>query len=469
MPGTPNLILGRYPLETLGYRAAEFFITGVAQSYTPAGELGPDGHWNVSPSGEAEYRTRIAVLTPIDAAAFNGTVIVEWLNVRGGIDAPAVWLMAHREIARAGYAYVAVSAQRTGVTGGPSLGIDMSLKTLDPQRYSELYHPGDSFAFDIYSQVGRLLKENPGAVLGPLNPDLVLAVGESQSAMYLTTYVNAVGPLVDVYGGYLVHSRFGPAAPLDGSIFTTALADTIVTPRFRSDSPVPLIVVITETDLIGGFRPGYCSARQPDSDTIRAWEIPGAAHADNYTVNVGFIDNGAAAPADLAAAYAPTDRLMGHQLSYCINFAPQHHYVLQAAVAGLERWARTGEPAATAGPITLSHDHPPALVPDAHGLAQGGVRTPWTDVPVARTSGIGTTESTLSPLFGTGEVFDGATLARLYPGGVTDYLERFTAALDRSIAGGFLLAADRSEIVELAKACFPLTAPWTANGPGKVV
>ena len=51
-------------------------------------------------------------------AEFNGTVLVEWLNVSGGIDAPALWFMAHREIVREGYAYVAVSAQQVGVEGG---------------------------------------------------------------------------------------------------------------------------------------------------------------------------------------------------------------------------------------------------------------------------------------------------------------------------------------------------------------
>ncbi len=85
-------------MATLGYRADEFFVSGTATSYA-------------SPT-TAEYGTRIVALRPIDDADWNGTAIVEWLNVSGGIDAPAVWLMAHREIARAGYAYVVVSAQK---------------------------------------------------------------------------------------------------------------------------------------------------------------------------------------------------------------------------------------------------------------------------------------------------------------------------------------------------------------------
>ena len=61
----------------------------------------------------------------------------------------------------------------------------------------------------------------------------------------------------------------------------------------------------------------------------------------------------------------------------------------------------------------------------------------------------------MSSIFGSGELFDAATVQRLYPGGVTDYLDRFTASLDSAIQSGFLLAADRDEILELATAMYP--------------
>ena len=79
---------------------------------------------------------------------------------------------------------------------------------------------------------------------------------------------------------------------------------------------------------------------------------------------------------------------MGTQLSYSINFAPQHHYVLQAAIASLNNWVRTGEPAPAAPSIALTDGDPPELDLDENGLAKGGVRTPWVDVPIARTSGL---------------------------------------------------------------------------------
>lgn len=435
VPGKPNLLLGAYDLATLGYRAEEFFVSGTARSYSDAVAV------------EADYTTRIVVISPRDAANFNGTVIVEWLNVSGGIDAPAVWFMAHREIARAGYTYVAVSAQQVGVEGGTSLvGAEMSLKAQDPQRYSALHHPGDPFAYDIFTQIGRLARD--GAIDG-LRPETLLAVGESQSAAFLTTYVNAVDPGAATYDGYLVHSRFGSSAPL-GETPVFGDAGSIAAVPFRADLRVPVLTVLTETDVVGGFRVGYHAARQSDNEHLRVWEVPGTAHADNYTIRVGFIDDGSTPVDDIVAAYAPTDELMGTRLSYCINFAPQHHYVLQAAVSALGTWVRTGTPAPSAPPIALTDGDPPGIALDANGLAEGGVRTPWVDVPIAWTSGLADDESPMSFLFGSGALFDAARLLELYPDGVDGYLDRFTDALDRTIEAGFLLQADRSEILEIS-------------------
>jgi Alpha/beta hydrolase domain len=456
--GPPNLLLGAYDVATLGYRAKEFFVSGTARSYRPDGPLGPDGKWDVVPADSAAYTTRIVALTPDDEATFNGTVLVEWLNVSGGLDAPAFWSMAHREIVREGYAYVAVSAQRVGIEGGLSLGFDMSLKVQNPERYSSLHHPGDAFAFDIFTQVGRLVWDaESNGVLGELDPEVVLAVGESQSAVFLTTYVNAVDPLTEVYDGFLIHSRFGPAAPLDGvSLIDPAGGASTQSVQFRPDLKAPTLAFITETDLVGSLvLPGYLGASQPDNDSLRVWEVPGTAHADNYTIAVGFIDNGAAPLADRVAAYAPTNVLMGEQLSHFINFAPQHHYVLQASLAALHEWVRAGTAAPIGPRIELDESAAPVFVPDANGIAKGGIRTPWVDVPVAWTSGIGDDESRMAALFGRGEPFDATTLQRLYPGGRSEYLERFTESLDQTIAAGFLLAADRAEILELADAIFP--------------
>ena len=445
VPGKPNLLIGGYHLADLGYAASEFFVSGTASSYAGEGA-----------AGQAEYTTRIVALTPIDVSKFNGTVLVEWLNVSGGIDTPAVWMMAHREIARAGYAYVVVSTQKVGVDGGQTItGIDMSLKKQDPERYSRLSHPGDAYAYDIFSQAGRLVRQASDDVLGRLKPEHFVAVGESQSAMYLTTYINSVDRIAGVYDGFLVHSRFGAGAPLDGVPALEALQEGTLDPApFRDDLRVPVVNVITETDLVGAVLTGYYRSRQPDNERLRTWEIPGTSHADAYTIAVGFIDGGSTPVEKLAAAYAPTKMLMGQDLGYFINFAPQHHYVLQAALAGLDNWVRTGTAPPSAPRIETGEGDPPPLILDANGIAKGGVRTPWVDVPIARTSGIAESDNVLAHLFGSGEPFDEATRSRLYPGGKSEYLERFAESLDATIRAGYLVRADRSEILELAAATY---------------
>jgi len=277
--------------------------------------------------------------------------------------------------------------------------------------------------------------------------------------MFLTTYINAVDPHGGVYDGFLVHSRFGPAAPLNGdSVFEALESSSSQGVAFRPDlgrprsSPSLPRPISSAADLFGGRRQGYHSARQADNQQLRVWEIAGTAHADNYTIKVPPIDTGSTPMSEMVAAYAPTNALMGQELNHCINFAPQHHYVLQAALSRLNDWVSTGRPAPHGAPIELHGDQP---VLDEHGLVRGGIRTPWVDVPIARTSGIGGEQTALSPIFGSGELLDGATVEQLYPGGVADYLQRFTASLDSAITAGFLLAADRAEILALAGATFP--------------
>lgn len=458
-PGHTVLPLGAFDLGALGYTSEEFFVRGTAASYKLLGAASADGRWKAAPDTFAAYATRLVALRPSDPAKFNGAVVVEWLNVSGGADGAADWLMAHRELVRSGYAWIGVSAQKVGVEGGPSLaGVDQSLRKVDPARYGELHHPGDAFAFDIFTQAGRLARNNgPEKVLGPLAPQRLIAAGESQSATFLTTYVNAVAPLAKVFDGDLIHSRFGSAAPIDGaSVIQPAAGSMPEHVRFRTDLSAPILTVLAESDVIGMRLPGYWSARQPDTDRLRTWEIAGVAHADTYVLQVGAIDAPSTPLEQIAAAYRPSDRFFGVQLAKPVNSAPQHHYVVESAIVALDRWIRTGHAPPFAPPLELATTQPPALAPDANGLALGGVRTPWVDVPTARLSGVGNSGAgVVGALFGVTEPFDQARLDHLYPGGKREYLRLFEVALDRSIKAGFLLSADRQEILALADLMYP--------------
>src|SRR5262249_55117481 len=108
-------------LAAFGYVEREFFVSGTASSFTSAAPLTADGEWTAAPGDTAHYVTRILVRRPTDARKFNGTVVVEWLNVSGGLDAAPDWTFTHPMLKREGFAWVGVSAQLAGVsgTGGP--------------------------------------------------------------------------------------------------------------------------------------------------------------------------------------------------------------------------------------------------------------------------------------------------------------------------------------------------------------
>jgi len=219
VPGKPVLPLGNFDLGALHYVVEEFFIAGTADSYETVGQVNSDGHWDAKVSGNAPFKTRLVVVRPSSPSHFNGTVIVEWLNVSAGTDGAPDWSYTHTELIREGYAYVGVSAQKVGIDGGGMMGIPgiLALKKADPERYASLNHPGDAFSYDIFTQAGKAVRGTEGSrLLGPLTAKHVIATGESQSAVFMTTYVDAVDPLVKTFDGFFIHSRFGSGAPLDG-------------------------------------------------------------------------------------------------------------------------------------------------------------------------------------------------------------------------------------------------------------
>jgi Alpha/beta hydrolase domain len=475
--GPPGIIMTGFDLAQAGYTLEEFFLEGTATSFEPAGPGGADGRWQVTPAGRAPFVTRLVVCRPSDPASFTGTVVLEWLNVSAGFDAPAHWMLTHRQVMRAGWAWVGVSAQLAGIEGGSifeSAGAESrdaprallalpALKASDPGRYGGLYHPGDAFSFDIFSQAARAVRGAgvPGpSVLGPLTAGCLLASGQSQSAIHLVTYVNAVAPAVPREAGcdgYLIGSRAGMAAPLAGwgGRIAAVGPDGV---RIRADRPAPVLTVQTETDVTGVL--AGVTARQPDDDSFRWWEIAGAAHADTYVLGAGFSDSGDLPPAELARLSAPTDKAIGIQFAVPVNSGPQHHYVAQAAIAHLDRWARGGPAPPSAPRLETDPDDPMRLLTYASGIARGGIRTGWVDVPVAVLSGLspGLTAG-LGALLGSTRVFDDAELARRYPGGQAEYAVAFRAATSRAVADGFLLAEDVDEIVAVAAAGYPVRVP----------
>lgn len=437
-PGAPSLDSTSFDLAPFGYVEEEFFLSGTASSFVSDGTLSFDGKWSALSCESAAYTTRVLVRRPAAARRFNGTVVVEWLNVSGGFDAAPDWTSAHTLLLRDGFAWVGVSAQYVGVHGGPPLDLDLHLKAVDPVRYGPLLHPGDSFSYDLFSQAGLAVRGLP-ELLGPLRPRRLIAIGESQSAFRLVTYVDAIHPLARVYDGFLVHSRGGGAAPLSEPPQPAVDAPSVA--RIRDDVDVPVLTFQTETDVvaIGSF-----AARQPDARNVRTWEVAGTAHADTYMLVEGKTDAGRAA---LDTTHLPPVHSVHGGSVTCdlpINAGPQH-YVLSAALRSLVAWVRRGRSRASPPPLSVQPGVPPVLERDALGNAVGGIRTPAVDAPIAAFSGVGQEVGSSCTRLGTTIAFDAATLQSLYPDSRT-YLDAVRRAARRATRLGFLLAIDARAI-----------------------
>jgi hypothetical protein len=434
--GAP-LLLGTtlFPIEEIGYEQVEFFIGGTATSYTSAEALSSDGHWTVTPGETAAYKTRLLVYRPIDPAQFNGTVLVEWFNVSGGLEAAPDWISAHTEMVREGMIWVGVSAQYRGVEGGSGGLLNFALKPANPARYGSLTHPGDSFSYDIYSQAGQALRLPPATnPLGDAEIQRVIAVGESQSAFRLVTYINGVHPLAQVYDGFLVHSRAGGGAQLSQNPLPEIVPPTPT--RIRTDLTVPVLTFQTETDMT---TLEFFPSRQDDSKYFRLWEVAGTAHADLYTLLAGLLDRGDSP--DVVAVREVTSPIPG--IIDCplpVNAGPQH-FVLDAAVAALDRWVRTGKPPRKAPRLEMVTDPALDFVRDEHGNTQGGIRTPWVDAPIATLSGGGQSGGGFCFIFGTTMLFDEPTLAALYPTRKA-FTKPYKKSMKRALKQGFLRKAD---------------------------
>ena len=430
-----------FELSRVGYESSRFFLSGTARSFVPVRALTADGEWRVRAGASAPYRTRVAVYRPIDPRRFNGTVIVEWLNVSGGVDAGPDWTLAHNELVREGFAWVGVSAQAVGVA---------ATRKADPADYASLSHPGDSFSYDIFSQAGQAVRRRAAVMLGGLRLRRLIAVGESQSAFRLVSYIDAVEPLAHVYDGFLVHSRFAGAAPLSQSPQPDIAAPTPT--MIRADLHVPVFVFETETDV--SLSNTADRLHHYPSGPYRLWEVAGSAHYDDYGLAIGPNDvgRGRGAVLNLAAMQHPTADPAPGSLPSCtspINTGGTH-WVLDAAVHWLNRWVANGTPPPRAPTLAVARRSPVVFARDGGGNVRGGARSPQVDVPIAALTGVGNNPAFCS-LFGTTVPYTAGQLARRYSSH-KQFVSRWDRATTEDVAAGYLLSADAAELKASAAA-----------------
>jgi Alpha/beta hydrolase domain len=457
-----------FPPSTVGYEQSEFFLSGNASSYTSASPLAKNGQWSVKSAGTAPYKTRVVVYRPSNPKRFDGTVVVEWLNVTAGIDAPAAWLNSHIQMIRDGMAYVGVDAQAGGINGeADSIAVAAGaggIKQSDPTRYGSLQHPGDSYSYSIYQQAGEALHASGAQLLGGLHPKRILAMGESQSAFRMVTYINALQRRSPgIYDAYFVYSRGGNSSDLSQPPQATI---TTPTPTYiRTDLHVPVFLFETETDLLDL---GYLAARQPATHDIREWETAGTAHDDTYGLLYARSDTGdgkADAEAFQSMSDPPSDPISGIVDCGAPVNTGSHTYELRAALAGVNRWMTSGAVPRQSPRLEVDPANRHAFLTDRNGNASGGIRSPQVEAPVAALSGTGQPGSTslgtqpsnadsissgtLCSILGTTAPLSTARLSALYPTHAA-FVTKWDAATAVEVREGYLLPADARSLDQVA-------------------
>lgn len=421
-------------ISAVGYVEEEYFIEGQARAFEVVGDVPLDGRMSVSKIDATPYRTRLLVRRPIDPSKFNGTVVVEWINVSSGYDVACADPVGIYD----GFAWVAVSAQRVGVHGydaalNPSLPPGRGLRQWDPARYGDLSVPRDSLSYDIFTQGAYAVgPHRVGAVdpVGGLDVRKLIAIGASQSGMRLLSYINGVQMIENVFDALMPLVSFGRSAPWRDASTRASQSLSAVQMKVRDDLSAKVFALNSETEASA-----YLAVRQPDSDTFRYWEIAGASHggAEQAARIQRITDRDGVSLADTGPPLHVSDVL----------WVP----TCDAAIRHVHRWLTEDEPPPTQRPIEFeTTGEEPKIRRDRHGNAIGGVRLPDLEAPIARY--VGSTPD--SPFAGQTFPFSGEQLERLYPSHQA-YVEQVAAAAERALREGVILPYRAEQYVAQAR------------------
>jgi hypothetical protein len=280
--------------------------------------------------------------------------------------------------------------------------------------------------------------------LGDLRADRLIAMGASQSAGRLATYVNALHPLTRAFDGYLVQIWFGAGTSLEVGDAVVDLGKPLPggqrrmlrgRHRLRDDVDVPAFVVNSELEAIPCFH-----VRQPDTEQFRYWEAAATSHVSAQVQALRAVkyerDFGTPPPVVPTTNHVPLLPLYDAAL---------HHLV---------RWIDEGTPPPVQPRIEFAGD-PPEIVRDEHGIARGGIRLPQADVPIAHNSAVPAGSDVFALLNGSWAPFPPEQVRALY-GDRATYLARFEEAARAAEKAGVLLERDVDALLAEAAEVWPL-------------
>lgn len=447
------------------YVEEEYFISGKANIY----------QWSATGTTEIRtpntpYTNRIIVRKPSDPKKISGNVFVEMVNSTSTYDSQVLWYANHDKFLRDGDIYVGITTKPIAIK---------ALKKYDPIRYAPLswanplppeqrgitpgnYMPSgvpgsfpeteDGLIWDIISQTGALLRSTSASnPLHGYNVEKIYSIGASQSAILLTTYINAIHPTVSlannkpIFDGYLLTVGAYPLQIHQDAPILLPTGDPRITIR---NCDVPVIRIMSETDFRSMGPWPFLAARRADSDSpsdrFRLYEIPGSSHSTFYTIQFR------SGKDELAA--------IGKKKPDILNYVPNNfpsQYIFRGALVNLDKWVRQGTPPPHASPIELNDsvtekdvfgNTVPVIMRDQFGNALGGLRTPYLDVPIATYA----PNSPQNPLSGQMFLFDQERLQQLYSTHEM-YVQRFSEKVDVMVNSKWITAVDGEHMKQEAR------------------
>lgn len=420
-------------LAASGYTEGEYILKGTASRYRVKDEMSDA---ELIDSGHP-YVTRVIVRRPTDPAKFNGTVVVEWLNVTTGQDIDFIFASTRELLLREGYAYVGATVQRAGAQqlaqwnparyGNLSLEADKldpaTGEELDPARFPSI--GGDVLSSDVFSQISAAVTAPSSPLMGGLAVKRVIASGESQSAVKLTSYYNNFHALHKAYDGYFFYDRAG---------------------RLRTGLGAKSVSIATE------FSNEFSGKSPADTEDHRWWEIAGAAHVslaemDGYLDPIIKRDGFFRAPDNTALSLTEVITGLNCGQTPIWSRVPNADY-LKAALKSLNGWIQGGAAVPTAPRVVLDGSN--RMLRDASGRVFGGIRSAEYDAPKSHT--VGRNSGHIFCVFaGSHHDYTPQQMCQRY-GSHESYVAQVQAFVSSNRMDGFLLPEEAERTIEEAKA-----------------
>jgi hypothetical protein len=348
------------------------------------------------------YKTRLVIRKPSDSSKFTGLVLAESMHPAGnahGFEYNSIYLMSSGHIAAE--ILTSGNAQPAGK---------------NRERYADLTMSGDQVN-EILAQAGALIKSSQGPLAGMTVRKMVL-FGTSASSAVLTNYLPAhmvyrTPDMKHIYDGFMPTSNGTNIQQVD----------------------VPLIQVPTQHEY------------ENVGTTRQDGDAPGEQYRDYEFAGMGHLD--------------ARNNLARLPQSACVN--PLSQYPMEAymsvALYHLVRWVDQGIVPPKADRVLIDRNRAndgSLMVLDKSGNATGGIRNPYTDLPIAKY----TARNTAAPVGGNAQLcglsvyqtpIAKAELKKMY-GSKDSYVKKVDARLKELEKAGWSLPVYHDLIVADAKA-----------------